>query len=43
MTTVVFTRGGLAESVHQVAWCATGPDGEVNHPFLKAFGQPDAG
>ena len=29
MATVVFTRGGLAESVHEVAWCATGPDGEV--------------
>jgi L-asparaginase II len=29
MTTVVFTRGGLAESVHDVAWCATGPGGEI--------------
>jgi L-asparaginase II len=29
MTTVVFTRGGLAERVHDVAWCATGPGGEI--------------
>ena len=29
MATVVFTRGGLPESVHEVAWCATAPDGQV--------------
>ena len=30
MASVVFTRGGLPESVHEVAWCATGPDGEIS-------------
>src|SRR5215213_450871 len=26
---VLFTRGGYAESEHQLLWCATGPDGDV--------------
>ena len=29
MTAVVFTRGGLPESVHDIAWCATSADGSV--------------
>jgi L-asparaginase II len=43
MATVVFTRGGLPESVHDVAWCATAADGEViassdsNAPALGVF------
>lgn len=30
MTAVVFTRGGLPESVHDIAWCVTQPDGAVS-------------
>ena len=26
---VLFTRGGYTESVHELLWCVTGPDGDV--------------